>query len=92
MFQDKDFSANSSSLAEIERKDANIKWKRPFELTNNPMLLVDGISSDDIEQGNLGDCWFLSSCAAIAKRPQLMNRVGVLIEHKTANVIINILA
>ena len=50
-------------------------WKRPFELSSNPSLYVDGTSRRDVIQGILGDCWLLSTCAAVAKREDLMHRV-----------------
>ncbi|KFM68742.1 Transposable element Tc1 transposase, partial [Stegodyphus mimosarum] len=46
-----------------------------WELTLRPELLVDGVSRHDIVQGVLADCWFLSSCAAVAQRPDLMEKV-----------------
>ena len=50
-------------------------WKRPFELSSSPSLYVDGTSRRDVIQGILGDCWLLSTCAAIAKREDLLHRV-----------------
>ena len=38
-------------------------------------MLVDGISRDDIKQGILGDCWFLSSRAAVSQQEKFMRRV-----------------
>ena len=54
---------------------ALFSWKRPFELSSKPSLYVDGTSRRDVIQGILGDCWLLSTCAAIAKREELMHRV-----------------
>ena len=39
-------------------------------------LITDGVTRDDIKQGILGDCWFLSSCAAVSQRGQLMSKVN----------------
>ncbi|KAK1947125.1 hypothetical protein P3T76_001135 [Phytophthora citrophthora] len=33
---------------------------------SNATLFADGVSSGDVIQGNLGDCWFLSTCHCIA--------------------------
>ena len=38
-------------------------------------MFVDGASRRDVVQGALGDCWFLSSCAAVARKPKLIERV-----------------
>ena len=43
---------------------------------NTPHLLVDGVSRDDIKQGILGDCWFLSSCAAVSQQEKFMRKVS----------------
>ena len=37
---------------------------------------MDGITRDDIKQGILGDCWFLSSCAAVSQQDVFMNKVS----------------
>ena len=50
-------------------------WKRPYELASNPSIYVDGTSRKDVIQGILGDCWLLSTCAAVAKREDLLHRV-----------------
>ena len=42
-----------------------------------PHLLVDGVSRDDIKQGGLGDCWFLSSCAAVSQQERFMRKVSL---------------
>ncbi|KAI8517973.1 hypothetical protein Bbelb_039900 [Branchiostoma belcheri] len=44
-------------------------------MSDNPRLLVHGVSTDDVKQGTLGDCWFLSACASIARESQLMAKV-----------------
>ena len=44
---------------------------------NEAQLITDGVTRDDVKQGTLGDCWFLSSCAAVSRRSQLMNKVLV---------------
>ena len=58
-----------------EEELALYSWKRPFELSSKPSLYVDGTSRRDVIQGILGDCWLLSTCAAIAKREELLHRV-----------------
>lgn len=52
-----------------------------------PKLFIDTISRHDIVQGVLADCWFLSSCAAVAQRPDLMRRVSMINKGKNENKI-----
>ena len=40
-----------------------------------PAIFVDGTSRRDVIQGVLGDCWLLSTCAALAKKESLLHRV-----------------
>ena len=44
--------------------------------TGLPEMMVDGLTRDDIKQGQLGDCWFLSSCAAISQQEKSIKKVG----------------
>ena len=43
-----------------------------------PQLMIDGMTRDDIKQGILGDCWFLSSCAAVSQREKYMKKVTLI--------------
>ena len=49
-----------------------------MEEWQTPQLMIDGMTRDDIKQGILGDCWFLSSCAAVSQREKYMTKVGNL--------------
>ncbi|XP_037089080.1 calpain-A-like [Pollicipes pollicipes] len=75
LFEDSEFPPSDTSLYFSGRTSENVSWKRPFELSEQPQLFVEGISRRDVVQGVLGDCWFLSSCCAIAKEPKLIERV-----------------
>nr|XP_054930370.1 calpain-A-like [Dermacentor andersoni] len=76
LFVDSHFPPAESSLFAHRRPvPGRITWLRPHEMVSEPQLLVNGVSRNDIVQGALGDCWFLSSCAAVAQRPDLMHRV-----------------
>ena len=54
--------------------EIEIQWLRPHELVGKPELYVDGTSRRDVIQGILGDCWLLSTCAALAKKV-IFNRI-----------------
>eukprot|EP00727_Mastigamoeba_balamuthi_P002896 m51a1_g12603 hypothetical protein (769) ;mRNA; r:414-3348 len=44
------------------------EWRRLDYLCDNPELFLDGIEPDDMQQGELGDCWFCQAVAAIAQQ------------------------
>ncbi|GIY60335.1 calpain-A [Caerostris darwini] len=76
LFMDANFPPLESSLYYSHRLvEGKVTWMRPHEMIREPKLLIDTISRHDIMQGVLADCWFLSSCAAVAQRPDLMRRV-----------------
>lgn len=48
----------------------------PFQQVHEHAVLIsDGTSRHDMRQGDLNDCWFLSTLSAIAEKPQLMSKV-----------------
>ena len=46
------------------------------ELHETPHLVVEGISTGDVSQGLLGNCWFVASCANLAQEKDLWERVS----------------
>lgn len=46
------------SLTEIE-------WKSPTEIHQNAVFVDSTFVFDDVDQGNLGDCWFLASIGSV---------------------------
>ncbi len=55
----------------------NIIWLRAKEIfpEGKYSLFVDDISIDDVRQGNLGNCYFMSSLAAMTSMPQLIIQI-----------------
>jgi hypothetical protein len=72
-FVDLSFPPNSTSLSRVDdaRHLAPVHWKRPGEfLAGRTARLFDGgVEPNDIDQGQLGDCWFLCSVASVAEFP-----------------------
>lgn len=80
LFEDPEFPPNMSSLFFDPKQPikAKVVWMRPQEILGKDgeaQLITDGVTRDDIKQGILGDCWFLSSCAAVSQRGQLMSKI-----------------
>ena len=53
------------------------KWARAEEIldTQNYKVFKEGSSADDIIQGSIGDCYFLSAIGSLCKFPKLINRL-----------------
>lgn len=53
-------------------------WVRLSDLfKDKTMAIFDDIQPDDIMQGNLGDCYFLSALSAIAEAPERIKRLFI---------------
>lgn len=51
---------------------AQIEWKRPHELAENPQLFIDGIAPDDFYMGHVSTFWFL--CGFLDKSARTCHR------------------
>jgi calpain-15 len=52
----------------------------------NPRIFVDDIDPNDIKQGYLPDCWFLSSLSSLAERPDLVRRLIITQEYNKEGI------
>ena len=54
-----------------------IKWFRPEDIfgNSNYQVFIDNIEPSDINQGNLGDCYFLSAVGALSKNSNLIEKL-----------------
>uniref|UniRef100_A0A8C6XSD7 Calpain 6 n=1 Tax=Naja naja TaxID=35670 RepID=A0A8C6XSD7_NAJNA len=75
LFEDPEFPASDVSLFYLNPPLANVEWKRPKEFCEDPHLTVHGISSHDLQQGSLGNCWFVAACSCLALRKKLWQKV-----------------
>ena len=53
-------------------KDSNIKWYPLSEISDYAQFFSDGVESNDVIQGCLGDCWFISALSVIATKDYLL--------------------
>ena len=65
----------------------NIKFCRAKEIfdTENYQVFHNGIDPDDILQGSLGDCYFLSAIGALCKFPKLIEKLFYIKEKSKEN-------
>ncbi|XP_077164241.1 calpain-6 [Paroedura picta] len=75
LFEDPEFPASDASLFYSGPPPRAVEWKRPKELCEDPRLFVNGISSHDLHQGKLGNCWFVAACSCLALRNSLWKKV-----------------
>lgn len=87
LFQDASFPAAKSSLYWDDFQSSSVRatyktevssWKRPSELKKGivPSLFGSkGIRPAAVNQGMLGDCWFLAAIAAVAEWPERVNKI-----------------
>ena len=73
LFEDYRFN---KTLDNIDKFNADgVVWLRPHEITNSPSFVLDGLSRFDVNQGDLGDCWFLANLSNLAEDKTLFDRV-----------------
>ncbi|KAL0994057.1 hypothetical protein UPYG_G00117260 [Umbra pygmaea] len=75
LFENTEFPVTNASLFYKKPPPGKVDWKRPGEISSEPHLFVDGISSDDLNQGLLGNCWFVAACSCLALKPDLWHKV-----------------
>ncbi len=87
-FTDPDFGPQISSLYDprVDEVDEaayrKFTWKRANEIYKPAFIFEDGIEPNDINQGQLGDCYFLAALSSLAEFPE---RVQQLFVTKTVN-------
>ncbi|KAM3857325.1 calpain-5 isoform 2-T2 [Diretmus argenteus] len=75
LFKDPLFPAAAQSLFYKRQTPRGLTWKRPKELCKDPRLFVDGISTRDLHQGSLGNCWMVAATSCLASEPSLWKKV-----------------
>ncbi|KAK2490593.1 hypothetical protein MC885_014913, partial [Smutsia gigantea] len=75
LFEDPNFPATDDSLYYKGAPGPTVRWKRPKDICDDPRLFVDGISSHDLHQGQVGNCWFVAACSSLASHESLWQKV-----------------
>ncbi|XP_040887138.1 calpain-5-like [Toxotes jaculatrix] len=75
LFKDPLFPTTAQSLFYKREPPLGLTWKRPREICKDPRLFVDGISTRDLHQGSLGNCWMVAAISCLASEPSLWKKV-----------------
>ncbi|KAM4714625.1 calpain-5 [Anableps anableps] len=75
LFKDPLFPATNQSLFYKRTPPPGLTWKRPREICKDPRLFVDGISTRDLHQGSLGNCWMVAAISCLASESSLWKKV-----------------
>ncbi|XP_030285779.1 calpain-5 [Sparus aurata] len=75
LFKDPLFPPAAQSLFYKRELPPGLTWKRPREICKDPRLFVDGISTRDLHQGSLGNCWMVAAISCLASVPSLWKKV-----------------
>ena len=88
LWEDDEFPAGLISLyndpekiPDYDKNGGCEQWLRPNELAENPVVFLNDVSPGDVEQGALGDCWFLGSLCVVSTHVDLIHRLFVNTEH-----------
>ncbi|CAF1331017.1 unnamed protein product [Rotaria sp. Silwood1] len=76
LFVDKEFPTTIKSLAKVE--DLNLEtvvWKRPKDIIPNPQFVVGTYEKEDLNQGGVGNCWFIAGCGALTLNKRCREQV-----------------
>ena len=82
---DPEFSPDRKSLynpqidtdVEDTSKFNNLTWKRASEIFNPLYIFEDGVEPNDINQGSLGNCYFLAALSSLAEFPERVKAMFV---------------
>ncbi|KAF9461075.1 cysteine proteinase [Collybia nuda] len=71
--RDKDRCLHGLSGSQYSPSDV----RRVNEIFDDPQFYIDGVSSSDLVQGGIGDCWFISALATASCAPGLVEKFCV---------------
>ncbi|CAG5129990.1 unnamed protein product, partial [Candidula unifasciata] len=76
LYKDPSFHADARSLFR-QGPYYGVKWKRPKEISRKPLFVQEGAAYYDMDQGSVGNCWFIASVACLfaSSHKQILSRV-----------------
>ena len=75
LFQDPEFPPNDNSIYYKKKPSFEFEWKRASQIAKLPKFFVEGATRFDINQGYIGDCWFLAALANLTINKTLFYKV-----------------
>lgn len=75
LFVDPEFPATSKSIYHSGKRLNDVYWYRPTTVFQKPRFVIDGFQRGDLDQGEIGNCWFIAGAGAITLNPDLLERV-----------------
>ncbi|XP_072248498.1 calpain-12 [Leuresthes tenuis] len=77
LFSDPTFVAEQKSIGMPEDPDPKkeITWKRPKAISKNAVFVEGTTGTNDICQGQLGNCWLLAALSSLTQHPKLFVKV-----------------
>ncbi|CAF3474078.1 unnamed protein product [Rotaria sp. Silwood1] len=75
LFVDHEFPATAQTLSHTGQKFHNVQWARVTEIIQDPQFVIKSYHRGDLDQGELGNCWFLAAAGAITLHPDHLERV-----------------
>jgi len=75
-FVDASFIPGPKSLGNLKTEQQTpYQWRRAKDIKSSWTVIRDNFDPTDIEQGELGDCWFLSALAVLSENPVLLEHL-----------------
>jgi len=62
------------------------EWARIRDICPDPTVFLPPIDANDIRQGSLGNCWFMSACSVLTQKPEALMGVFVTKEYNEQGV------
>ena len=75
LFKDDYFPAQNSSLGTTQYITNSITWRRPKDVVHDPKFCVSGFHRSDLNQGGIGNCWFIAALGTIMRNRNLFDKV-----------------